>query len=216
MPEGLVETAAQVEPPEERRFYGVAVAQVIDNVDLMQQARVQVRLPWLSFTPWARVAVPMAGNDRGTYFIPMIGDEVLVAFNQGDVRDAYVVGSLWNAQDQPPAVSPTDPQNKRLIRTPLGHELEFDDQEESITVTSITGHKIKMTSEKIEIQTAEGTASVILDTEGNVSIKASEKISLEAQTLNLKGDNVTIEGNQIVKVRGGRLCDVQANVVKIN
>ena len=216
MPEGLVETAAQVEAPEERRFYGVAIAQVINNIDLMGQARVQVRLPWLSFTPWARVALPMAGMNRGTYFIPMIGDEVLVAFNQGDVRDAYVVGSLWNAQDRPPAVAPTDSLNKRLIRTPLGHELEFDDLKQSITVTTTTRQKIKMTPEKIEIQAAEGTASVILDTEGNVSIKATERISLEAPTLYLKGNNITIEAGQVVGIRGGRLCDVQANVVKIN
>ena len=64
-------------------IYGVAVATVVDNIDLLGEARVQLNLPWVpGFLPWARVATTMAGMMRGTYFIPQIGDEVLVAFNQ--------------------------------------------------------------------------------------------------------------------------------------
>ena len=87
MPEGLVDTAAQAEAPEERRINGVAEAIVINNVDCLAVGRVQVRLPWLpGHEPWARVATMMAGMGRGSYFIPQIGDEVLVAFKNGDVR----------------------------------------------------------------------------------------------------------------------------------
>ena len=52
---------------------------------------------------WARVATMMAGRNRGTWFIPDVGDEVLVAFERGDVKEAYVIGALWNAKSRPPA-----------------------------------------------------------------------------------------------------------------
>src|SRR5258706_10454277 len=88
---------------------GVAVAKVIDNIDIQGTARVQISLPWLpGFEPWARVASPMAGMGRGTYFIPQVGDEVLVAFNQGDIREPYILGALWSSVDKPPALLPAD------------------------------------------------------------------------------------------------------------
>ena len=71
--------------------------------------RVQLALPWLpGYQPWARLANQSAGTDRGSYFVPQAGDEVLVAFNHGDVREPYVLGSLWNTIDKPPADDPTD------------------------------------------------------------------------------------------------------------
>src|SRR5690348_6368047 len=51
---------------------------------------------------WARVAVPFAGGNRGAFFIPDVGDEVVVAFLGGDPRHIVVLGSLWNGQDQAP------------------------------------------------------------------------------------------------------------------
>ena len=66
-------------------------------------------LPWLpGLMPWARLSNMMAGMGRGSFFVPQIGDEVLVAFNHGDVREPYVIGTLWNTMDRPPALSPTD------------------------------------------------------------------------------------------------------------
>ena len=86
MSTGIVAAAAG-SAPSPMRFDGVALAQVVDNRDMTGQARVQLRLPWLpGIEPWARVAVPMAGDSRGTFIIPQVGDEVLVAFNHGDAR----------------------------------------------------------------------------------------------------------------------------------
>src|SRR5689334_18751608 len=110
--------------PEEKVF-GVTIATVLNNIDCNGQARIQLQLPWLpGFQPWARLACQMAGSGAGTYFVPQIGEEVLVSFNHGDVREPFVLGSLWNTQDRPPALSPTDAVTKRKIRTPKGHELE--------------------------------------------------------------------------------------------
>src|SRR4029077_385980 len=127
------------------KVYGVAVAQVLDNFDSLSLGRVQLSLPWLpGFEPWARVAVLSAGDGRGTYFIPQVGDEVLVAFEQGDINAPYVIGSLWNGSDKPPADRPSDSVNKRIIKTPNGHEVLLDDMEQSIAVISSTGQKLTL------------------------------------------------------------------------
>jgi uncharacterized protein involved in type VI secretion and phage assembly len=51
---------------------------------------------------WARVAVPVAGRERGAFLIPSKGDEVLVTFVGGDSRLPVVLGSLWNGRDAAP------------------------------------------------------------------------------------------------------------------
>ena len=71
------------------RFHGVVVGVVTNNQDPDGMHRVKVRFPWLSGedeSHWARVAAAMAGNDRGAYFLPEVDDEVLVAFEHGDLR----------------------------------------------------------------------------------------------------------------------------------
>ena len=84
------------------RFYGVVVGIVTNNQDPENMHRVKVRFPWLSNdveSNWARVAAPMAGKGRGAYFLPEVDDEVLVAFEHGQVDHPFVVGCLWNGKD---------------------------------------------------------------------------------------------------------------------
>jgi phage baseplate assembly protein V len=214
---GLVDTAAQVEAPAERRIYGVALAQVINNIDATGQGRVQVHLPWLpELDPWARVAVLEAGNDKGTYFIPQVDDEVLVAFMHGDVRDPYIIGSLWNTQDRPPAQSPTDAVSKRIIRTPLGHEIEFDDLLQSITVSNLVGHKITIEPSHVKIETTSGTSTLTLDANGNISLQGTRSIELRAPDITIEGTNVNIRSTTSTSINGGQTCRMQASTVLIN
>src|SRR5271170_858207 len=81
------------------RFYGVAVGIVSNNKDPMNLGRVRMKFPWLSDdheSDWTRMASLMAGPGRGAYFLPEVNDEVLVAFEHGDVRRPYVIGGMWN------------------------------------------------------------------------------------------------------------------------
>lgn len=217
MVNGLVNTAAQTETSTERRFYGVVIAQVTNNIDTTGQGRVQVHFPWLpEIEPWARVAVPMAGSERGTYFIPQVDDEVLVAFDHGDVRNPYIVGSLWNGQDSPPATAPTDAVNKRVIRTPQGHEVEFDDVKQSITITSSTDQTVTIDPQKIELKTSGDTATFTLDKGGQISIQANQGIELKAPSITLDGQQVEIKSKTRTNLNGGQQCSIQASLVKIN
>ena len=106
MSDSLIEAAAQLSNPIDRRVYGVAPAQVISNEDTHGEGRVQIMLPWIpGHKPWARVAMPMTGAGHGMYFMPQAGDEVLVAFGQGDVlalartfvRSSFRSGDACNA-----------------------------------------------------------------------------------------------------------------------
>lgn len=108
---------------------GVVVGIVRSLDDPQQLGRVQVYFPWLSDTNqsyWARIATLMAGSDRGSWFMPEVDDEVLVAFEHGDPQHPYVVGFLWNGQAKPPNQGIT-PKVRRL-KTVSGHILEFDDR----------------------------------------------------------------------------------------
>lgn len=205
--------------PEEPRSYGITIATVLNNVDLEHDlARVQVQLRGMALdpAPWARVAVPQAGNELGVYFLPQVNDEVLVAFRHGDPREVYIIGSLWNGVDRPPSASPTDARTKRLIRTPAGHELLFDDQAKALTVTSASRHQVKLSPSKIEITTAGDTASITLEKTGAVSIKARQRIELDAPTIQIQGKTVDIGGSAAARIDGGQVCYIQAGSVFIN
>ncbi len=221
MSDGLFSTLERAIEGADKRFYGVAVGIVTNNLD--QLGRVKVRMPWFSSSEesaWARVAVPMAGLNRGTYFIPQVNDEVLLAFEHGDIRHPYVIGSLWNTQDTPPEPLQTDPTQKRTIRTLAGHEIAFDDVQQSVSILTSTQQKIEMDATKIEISNMTGTHKITIDnsglsitiqaTTGNIELKApAGKISLQAAQVELNGSLST-------DVKSSAMCNVQAPLVKIN
>ena len=210
---GLFEAAFRDPAPEEKH-YGVAVAEVVDNFDDAHQARVQLRLPWLpGYLPWARVAVPSAGDKRGVFFIPQVGDEVLVAFNQGDVREPFVIGSLWNGKDAPPA---DDAQAKRVVRTPAGHEIEFDDVFKSIVITSCGGQKVTLDDDGIVLDSGKGKVKLTLSAKGEVTLEA-KSISLEAtERATLKASSMKLESKFNIEVKAGGECAVIGQPVRLN
>lgn len=217
MPFTLFGQAEQEPADEEHRIYGVAVAIVIGNVDDDGEGRVQVRFPWLpGIEPWARVAVLMAGKNHGTYVIPQEGNEVLVAFNHGDIREPYVIGSLWNGTDTPPTKVPKDAETKWIVRTPKGHEIVFNDQAKTITITSKDKQKIVLSDSKIQIATDDEKATITLDKEGKISIHAKQNLELKAETIKIEGTNVDIKGSASAKLDGGKDCTIKAGTVRIN
>jgi uncharacterized protein involved in type VI secretion and phage assembly len=202
---GLVESAARIDEPDDRRIYGLTVAEVVENCDKQHAGRVKVRFSWLpGFEPWARLALV----DRGMFFIPQVGDEVLVNLNRGDVSEVYVVGCLWNGKDQPPAKEEDDPKNKRIIKTPSEQSVTFDDKAGSIVIKSKDNHKIEISPSQIKITMAEDKASVTLSSSGGISIDSTSSITLKADTIKIEGTSevkigkttstTTIAGKQIL------------------
>jgi hypothetical protein len=104
----------------QQKFYGVTVGTVMSPLDPLMLGRLQVRLPFidsLDFMPWARVATMMAGPLHGTYFIPNPGDDVLVAFEHGDVSAPYILGSVHNMISRPALPSPIPATRSRSARS---------------------------------------------------------------------------------------------------
>jgi uncharacterized protein involved in type VI secretion and phage assembly len=144
---------------------GVVMGIVRSLDDPQNLGRVQIYFPWLSETNqsyWARIATLMAGSERGTWFMPEVGDEVLVAFEHGNSQHPYVVGFLWNGQSKPPNKG-IDRQVRRL-KTASGHILEFDDRPglEKITIKTRIGNEISITETPsgINISTPTGRLTV--------------------------------------------------------
>ena len=204
--------------------YAIAPGVVKNNIDLIAEARVQVRIPTLpAYKPWARIAATGGGSGRGFFWVPQVDDEVLVAFNQNDERDAYILGGLWNTLDRPPTSLPTEAITKKVIRTGtkltpgLSHEVEFDDARQSLTIKSSTGHKVTLGPDEIELKDMSGTLSITLDTVSQtVSIRALKKLELKAA-------EISIEGVKGVDVKGGKInvqslaaCQVQGRPIKLN
>ena len=214
MAQSLFEFGWQPAAEKDDKIYGAAIATVIDNIDLLGEARVQLSLPWApGFEPWARIATMMAGFERGSFFIPQVGDEVLIAFNHGDIREPFVIGCLWNTTDRPPSVLPTDSVNKRIIRTPLGQEISFDDLEQSITISNELQYQLALGPASSQLASA--GASVTLDLVGNVKITGAVSITLEAPSITISGDTVEISGDAGLTLDGGADCTISGAEINI-
>jgi phage protein D len=196
----------------------IVVAVVTDNKDPDNLGRVKVKYPWLTedhTSFWARIATPMAGPDRGFYFLPEINDEVLVAFEHGDIRRPYLLGALWNGKDHPvegndQAVS-GGKVNRRQIKTRIGHTLLFDDTQGKGQVQLITrdGREMSLNDADGEIRlTDKAKNQVVIRTEGNAiaiecggdfTVKAGGKVSIRAQRgMELQTDmDLTINGQMV-------------------
>lgn len=194
------------------RLRGVAIAIVSENDDPEGMGRVKLTYPWRDVEDesyWARIAVPMAGDDQGTYFLPEKEDEVLVAFDNGDLRHPYVIGSLWNGQQSPPADNEGS-NDIRKIRSRSGHELIFDDAdtEASVEITTAGGHTITLDdasgSETMTIEDSSGSNTIEFDaTQGSLSIEAGGTLSIEAPQIEIAGSgSVTIESSGVLTLEG--------------
>jgi len=183
-------------------FYGVYTAEVVDIVDPEGQGRVRVRLPWSvdgygeEYQAWARVTTMMAGADRGTWFIPQEGDEVLVAFNAGDTRHPYVIGSMWNGQDNPPETMDSAGNNyAKTIQSKNGVRVSLNDQdgEESLTLETPGGQSfiLKDGPGAIEIEDSNGN-SIKLGTT-SITVEAAVKVTINTTVAEIKASSMTVD-----------------------
>jgi phage protein D len=188
---------------------GVVVATVTDTNDPERQGRVKVSFPWLSddyVSDWARTVQPGAGKDRGWMVLPEVGDEVLVAFEQGELRRPYVLGGLYNGQDTPnaggiPLVDGSSGAvNRRSMISRKGHRIDLQDEDgktEGITLTS-TGDKVQLVLDHT------GT-KVTVHSDGTVLIEGKQGVVVDAgsSTLDLKGTDIKLTAKSGVTIDGG-------------
>jgi uncharacterized protein involved in type VI secretion and phage assembly len=182
-------------------FYGAYPALVRDIQDPDGQGRVKVGLPWspdgsgANYEAWARLATMMAGNNRGSWFIPDVNDEVLIVFLGGDTRFPCVVGALWNGQDKPPETMDGAGKNyKKKIRSRNGVMCTFDDTDgqEQMILETPGGQSITMQDGpgSITLQDSNGN-SVTMNTSG-VTVQTSSMVTVQASTVQVTAASVSV------------------------
>lgn len=197
--------------------------------------RVRVKLPWLDgdvSSVWARLALPAAGDKRGFFFIPEIGDEVVVGLLGGDPRYPVVLGSFWNGTQAPPLTLDASTNAIRAIVSRAGHTLTFDDSDDApkVQVKTKAGQTATLDdssgSEKIELKDKTGNA-ITLDSQGitleaasgaGVSIKASSgTVSIDALQLQGKASSAAkIESSATLDLQASAALGLKGALVNIN
>jgi uncharacterized protein involved in type VI secretion and phage assembly len=194
-----------------KRVYGVAAGIVTNNKDPDKLGQVKVRFPWLSDkneSNWVRIATLMSGKQMGSFFLPEVGDEVLVAFENGNINTPYVIGCLWNGKAAPPETNKDGKNNFRTIKSRSGHEIRFDDtkQKEKVEIKTKSGHYILLddtsSKGKIAIDTKAGHKFLMDDKSGKEKIdiqsKAGHKFLMDDASGKGKIELKSKAGHQIV------------------
>lgn len=190
---------------------GVVVGVVTNNDDPEGMGRVRVKYPWLSDSEesaWARVVSFMAGNDRGAFFLPEVNDEVLLAFDHGNVHRPYVLGALWNGKDKTPESTSTVLDGsgqvvQRIIKSRAGHTILLDDTSGGggITIVDKAGNKIAIDS---------GSNALTIEVQGDLDIKSQANLNITAN------GKVTIKGDAGAELSSSGNVDVKGAMVKLN
>jgi phage protein D/phage baseplate assembly protein gpV len=188
-------------------FQSVVVGVVTNVDDPDDLCRVKVKFPWMSDTDestWARLAMPMAGPDRGLLIIPEVNDEVLVAFEHGDVRFPYVIGALWNGSDAPPMPNSEATSggvvNTRMLKSRAGHVIILDDTDgaEQIIIRD------KTEKNEIIVDSAENTITINVDQD--FVVNAGNKVSFT----NESNRDIVSKGDMTIKTDSGAKLTIQS------
>ena len=184
------------------RWYGVYPALVSDIKDPDGQGRVKITLPWspdtkgARYEAWARIATLMAGNQRGSWFIPDVNDEVLVAFESGDPKRPYVLGGLWNGSDNPPESMDGAGNNyKKIIRSRNGVKCTLDDQDgqEQLILETPGGQKVTMKDGPGSVEIADSNGNSIKLEPSGITVTASAKVTINASQVAVSAGMVTVD-----------------------
>ena len=202
-----------------RRINGVVIGIVTENNDPQGLGRIKIQFQWYSEkdeTDWIRICTPMAGSERGMFFLPDKDDEVLVAFENGDVSRPIVIGALWNRQDKAPIINTDGKNDIKGIKTRSGHEIIFRDTdgEEQIEIHSMSGQKILFDdttgSEKIIIHDKDGENSI------EINSKDQSVIILGKNILKMEAENVQIEASKEMTLKASGSMVIKGQTVRIN
>ena len=184
------------------RHFGVYPAVVTGVVDPDALGRVEVKLPWLGeqgsadVRLWATLCTPYADDDQGLLILPAVDTQVVVAFEAGDLRRPYVIGSCWNGREALP-VAAAQPNDKRLLKTRAGSLLEFDDTDAAakVTLSMRSGHKLVLDDGAAEVTLAHANgAQIVIDAGGAVRITANSTIEVTGSTLNVHAPVANFDG----------------------
>jgi phage baseplate assembly protein V len=194
--------------------HGVHLAQVVHLDDPERRSRVKVKLASLNGSPqqdtelWARVCTLFAGNERGAFWMPDVGDEVVVVFVQGDARMPIVLGGLWNNASPPPET--LDSQNYlKVVRSRNGNRIVLDDQDgqEKVIIETPGGNRITLADASTDLVTVEdsGGNSATMGATG-ITVTSQGKVTVRAAQVEVQAGLVTVDAG-MSRFSGVVQCD---------
>lgn len=186
-------------------YFGVYPAIVTDLVDDESLGRVEVRFPWLGqdgdrdVRAWATLCSPYADDQQGLLAMPEVGSQVVVAFEAGNLRRPYVVGSAWNGQEALPH-TPESSNDIRLLRSRADSRLEFDDSAgaSKVRITMASGHEVTLDDAAQEVTVKHAMGCTVRLTATAVQIDANVSVDVTAPMVNVNAPISTFSG--LVKV----------------
>ncbi len=191
----------------------VGVVTKLEN-DPEAEFRIQVRLPIVddaSDGVWARISSQDAGDNRGAFFLPEIGDEVIVGFVNDDPRDAIILGML-NSSAKPSPFTASDDNHEKGWQTRSGIKMIFDDDKSSYTLETPAGKKLMLDDDADEMIMEDQHGNKIqLDDQG-ITIEASNKLKLKAQQdIEIEGLNINQKASVALKCEGNTKSEISAS-----
>ena len=207
---------------------GVLTATVTNTKDPEKLGRIKVQFLGQGSdneTDWIRVAAFAAGSTKGAFFLPEVGEEVLVAFIQGSIDRPVVIGVLWENTDKPPEENADGKNNVKILKTRAGHQITFDDDTQTkkakIEIKSSAGHIITLDDasgqEKIEIKDKSGSNKMTIDSVQNaITIESAMKLDIKAKMITIDGQTSLTLKTAMLKAEASGIAEIKGSMVKIN
>ncbi|MUG97762.1 type VI secretion system tip protein VgrG [Scytonema sp. UIC 10036] len=230
VPEWFYQEAEILEKPAAGLVPGVNGLQIGVVVQLQGdpngEDRILVKIPIIDSQAdgtWARIATLDAGNNRGSFFRPEIGDEVIVGFLNDDPRDPVVLGML-NSSSKPAPLPTTDDNHRKGFFSRSQMQISFDDEKKIITLQTPGGNKIAISDEDKGINLTDQNGNTFVMSDRGMTVKSSKDISIEAtgkltlkanSDINIQGLNVSITANGQFKAQGTAGAEVSSSATAI-
>jgi uncharacterized protein involved in type VI secretion and phage assembly len=220
MEELLQQLARQVQG----KYYGKFRGFVVDNDDPEKRARLKLRIPSVlgsEISGWALPCMPFGGlQGQGWFAVPEVDAQVWVEFEEGELRHPIWTGTFWQADGDPPADAALSPPTTRLLQTPSGHILQFDDKQDeerfrlvhpkgsemvvdkngSVSLTDAKGARVLLDAEndKLVIEDSHGNTLTLGSSGISVEDSSGNKLEMASSGVTVKGQKIVVEGTQVM------------------
>ncbi len=206
----------------QNKYYGKYRGFVVDNADPQCLGRLRLRVPTVlgeAESAWALPCMPFGGlPDQGQFTIPEVGAQVWVEFEEGELSHPIWSGTFWQPGDVPAEADRTEP-TTRLIKTPAGHRLQFDDEDGAerltlhhprdaeltidehgtVNLTDAQGARLTLDAQANEVVLQDAHGNTLTLNAGGTTVEDAHgnKIEMAAGSIRVQGTQITIEGTQV-------------------
>jgi Rhs element Vgr protein len=189
--------------------------------------RILVRIPVIDKSDdgtWCRICTLDAGKERGSFFRPEIGDEVVVGFINNDPRHGMVLG-MCNSSDKPAPITASDDNHEKGFQTRSKMKMIFNDDKVSFSLETPGGNQFLITEDEKKIYMEDQNGNKITMNEDGITMqsvkdiifKASNDIKAEGVNVNIKGSGQTkVEGSGGAELSSGGSTALKGSMVQIN